>query len=234
MACPGLPGPHPGVQRGLPTPAPRRVALLRRRKSAPKKAPPTPRSPDSFAQSVSIYGWKHLCPLNLRSCYLICSLVVNETSPAGLLKGNMFLLALDETYFLYVRALGSTRRNRQTGPIGRSCGGIPKGASPLCVVVGVGYIRGGTPSKGVPPLCALLGTFPAREKYPGVRGRRPRKSSNRMEPIREKNVISPTRPAARESKRIGALRWHRRIKKWGPGAEPPKSGAELEAPRRHQ
>ena len=73
--------------------------------------------------------------------------MVNETPPAGLLKGDMFLLVLDETWFLK-RTLGSIQRNSgQVSPMR----GIPKGALPPLCRRGGGVHRGGTPSKGSLP-----------------------------------------------------------------------------------
>ena len=70
---PGLPGPDPGD-------------FLVAQKVT-KKAPGTPRSP-IFAQSVCINGETSL-PLNF-VLFLIYGLVANDTSPAGLSKGDMF------------------------------------------------------------------------------------------------------------------------------------------------
>ena len=50
---------------------------------------------DSLSQSVCINRETAL-PLNI-VFYLICSLAVSDISPAGLLKRDMFLRALDET-----------------------------------------------------------------------------------------------------------------------------------------
>ena len=80
---PGLPGPDPGH--------------FFHGEKVTKTPPGTPRSP-IFAQSVCINGETSL-PLNL-VLFLIYSLVVNDTPPAGLLKGYMFLLVLVETFFL--------------------------------------------------------------------------------------------------------------------------------------
>ena len=63
---------------------------------------------DSFV-SISLFKFGTSLPLNF-VFYLICDLLVNETSPTGLLKGYMFLLVLVEIWFLR-RNLGSTRRN---------------------------------------------------------------------------------------------------------------------------
>ena len=60
-----------------------------------KKAPGTPRSP-IFVQSVYINRESAL-PLNV-VFYLICDLAVNDTPPAGLLKGDMFLWVLVEIF----------------------------------------------------------------------------------------------------------------------------------------
>ena len=92
--------------------------------------------------------------------FLIYSLVVNETSAAALLKGNMFLGVLVEMFFLK-RTLGSIRRTTGQVEILR---GIPKGASPLCVVVGGGIFKGEGESKQPSPLNVLLVTFLTREK----------------------------------------------------------------------
>ena len=70
---PGLPGPDPG-----------NFSLVGK---VTKNAPGTPRTP-IFAQSVCINGETAL-PLNF-VLFLIYSLVVNDTPPAGLLKGDMF------------------------------------------------------------------------------------------------------------------------------------------------
>ena len=102
------------------------------------------------------------------------------------------------------------------------CGGIQRGAcAPLCVVVGEGFIREGPHRKG-PSLMRFFGHFlsaqkvtrgmgPGRPHTPGIRGRSPRKLSNRMAVTGEEKCFSPTRPAMGESMRIGALRWHRAI-----------------------
>ena len=98
---------------------------------------------DSFSQSVSIRLVTSL-PLNL-VLFLIYSLVVNETSPAGFLKGYIFLLVLVETFFLR-RTLRSI--HRQTGYWEVLRGDSKGGEPPLCRRGG-GVHRGGTPSKAL-------------------------------------------------------------------------------------
>ena len=62
---------------------------------------------------------------------------------------------------------------------------LARGRSPLEKPLWVeGFLRGEGESEHPPPLNALLGTFPAREKYPGVRGRSPREPLIRMAAIR--------------------------------------------------
>ena len=94
-----------------------------------------------------------------RMKFLIYSLVVNETSAAALLKGNMFLGVLVEMFFLK-RTLGSIRRTTGQVEILR---GIPKGASPLCVVVGGGFLRG-RGSRNTLPLKRAFGYFSHERK----------------------------------------------------------------------
>ena len=100
------------------------------------------------------------------------------------------------------------------------CGACADARPPLCRRGG-GIHKGGTPSKGSLP-CAVFwsllsaqkvtrGMGPGRPHTPGVRGRSPRKLSNRMAVTGEETCFSPTRPAMGESMRIGALRWHRAI-----------------------
>ena len=110
-----------------------------------KNAPGTPRTP-IFAQSVCINGETAL-PLNF-VLFLIYSLVVNDTPPVGLLKGDMFLGVLNETWFLGCNRGSIHRNSRQVS----SMRGIPKGASPLCVVAGVGFIGEGPHRKGPAPM----------------------------------------------------------------------------------
>ena len=110
-----------------------------------KTPPGKPRSP-IFAQSVCINGETSL-PLNL-VLFLIYSLVVNDTPPAGLLKGDMFLGVLGKTIFLYCTHGSIHRKQNQA----EGWGGIPKGASPLCVVAGVGSIGEGPHRKGPSPM----------------------------------------------------------------------------------
>ena len=101
---------------------------------------------DSFSQSVSIRLVTSL-PLNL-VLFLIYSLVVNETSPAGFLKGYIFLLVLVETFFLR-RTLRSI--HRQTG-YWEVLRGNPKGGGrPLLCRCGWGIFKGEGESKHPPP-----------------------------------------------------------------------------------
>ena len=116
--------------------------------------------------------------------------------------------------------------------------GYPKGGlrPPLCRRGG-GIHKGGTPSKGSLPCAAFWSLFVRTKSDPGcgageaprkrTRGRSPRKPPNRMAAIRKKRCFSPTRPATRESEPIGALHWHRPIKKdrGPPDGGPPKNHA---------
>src|SRR5699024_12281972 len=67
------------------------------------------------------------------------------------------------------------------------------------------------------------GAGEARRKR--TRGRSPRKLPNRKAVPGKEKYLSPTRPATRESEPIGALRWHRPIKKdrGPPSGGPPRS-----------
>ena len=76
--------------------------------------------------------------------------------------------------------------------------GNPKGASPLCVVAGVGFIREGPHRKG-PSLMRPFGDFSGEGKVTRVRAGKAREVPNRMAPIREKKCFSPTHPAMGES-----------------------------------
>ena len=62
------------------------------------------------------------------------------------------------------------------------------------------------------PLYALLGTFPAREKYPRVRGWKPREVANRIAIPGEEKYFSPARRNALQPY-IGQMPRHGRIKK---------------------
>ena len=108
-------------------------------------------------------------PLNL-VLFLIYSLVVNDTPPAGLLKGDMFLGVLGKTIFLYC-TLGSIQRNSGQVP---SMRGNPKGdrRPPLCRRGG-GVHRGGTPSKGSRPYAVFWLLFVRTKSNPGCGGGTP-------------------------------------------------------------
>src|SRR5699024_9358141 len=108
-------------------------------------------------------------------------------------------------------------------------GGIPKGASPLCVVVGGGFLRG-RGSRNTLPLKRVFVYFLHEQQVTRVRAGKAREPSNRMAITGEEKCFSPTRPAIGESQRIGAMRWHRAIKARGTGAEPPKRGVGPSAP----
>ena len=125
---------------------------------------------DSFSQSVSIRLGTSL-PLNL-FLFLIYSLASNDAPAAALLKGYMFLLALDETWF-FGCTLGSIRRT--TGQVG-VLRGIPKGdrRPPLCRCGG-GVHRGGTPSKGSRPYAPFCLLFRRGKSRPGPGGGAPKK-----------------------------------------------------------
>ena len=125
---------------------------------------------DSFSQSVSIRLGTSL-PLNL-FLFLIYSLASNDAPAAALLKGYMFLLALDETWF-FGCTLGSIRRT--TGQVG-VLRGIPKGdrRPPLCRRGG-GVHRGGTPSKGSLPYACFWLLFARAKSNPGYGGGAPAK-----------------------------------------------------------
>ena len=78
--------------------------------------------------------------------------MVNETPPAGLLKGDMFLRVLIET-FSYKDTTGVPIENEDNY---RARGGIQRGTGvPLCVVAGVGYIGEGPHRKGPAPMRAF-------------------------------------------------------------------------------
>ena len=93
-----------------------------------KKAPGTPRSPIFFL--IGLYQWGNSSAPESGFCHLIYSGSIDDASAAALLKGEMFLLVLVETWFLKCN-LGSIRRR-------------------------IGYLkvlRRGDPMGGVPPLC---------------------------------------------------------------------------------
>ena len=110
---------------------------------------------DSFSQSVSIRLVTSL-PLNL-VLFLIYSLVVNDAPASGPVKGRHVSLGLSPgvrrtSVFANGENLGARRdsfpprkSNLEGSPDSPQdwLGGNPKGASPLCVVVGVGYIGEG-------------------------------------------------------------------------------------------
>ena len=73
----------------------------------------------------------------------------------------------------------------------------------------------------------VFGYFLHEQKVTRVRAGKAREVTNNMAAIREKKSFSPTRPAMGESVPIGTIRWHRRIKKWGTGAKPPKKSRHL-------
>src|SRR5699024_2149766 len=77
-----------------------------------------------------LIGLYQVCDISATECrfYLICNLVVNDTPPAGLLKGDMFLGVLAETCFLG-RNLGSIRRN--SGQVSFYAGESKGGAAPF-------------------------------------------------------------------------------------------------------
>ena len=97
--------------------------------------------------------------------------MVNETSAAALLKGDMFLLVLGGDFFhIRNRALveypGSAHKN--TGQL-QVLRGIPKGdrRPPLCRRGG-GVHRGGTPSKGSRPYACFWLLFARAKSDPGL------------------------------------------------------------------
>ena len=112
------------------------------------------------------------CLFRITFCYLICGLVVVETSPAGLLKGYMFLGVLVETSFL-LRTLGSIRRTR--GQV-EAMRGYPKGGGrPPLSRRGGGVHRGGTPSKGSLPYAPFWWLFRRGKSHSGYGGEAPEK-----------------------------------------------------------
>ena len=101
------------------------------------------------------------------------------------------------SFFLGKRSAGLPR----SGPFGadlvshrtfNNAGGIPKGASPLCVVVGEGYIGEGPHRKGPAPM-RPFGYFSGEGKVPRGSGAEP------PQRFRKETCFIPTRPAARES-----------------------------------
>ena len=134
--------------------------------------------------------------------------MVNETPPAGLLKGDMFLLVLDETWFLK-RTLGSIQRN--SGQVS-SMRGIPKGALPPLCRRGGGVHRGGTPSKGSRPYACFCLLFPRGKSRSGSGGETPGSRQIEWQQFGKRNVsLSPT-PRYANQPCIGQMRWHRGIK----------------------
>ena len=131
--------------------------------------------------------------------HLICGLVVNDASATALLKGEMFLLVLVETGFFRC-SIGSIRRS--SGQVSSYAGESKGGSPPLCRCGG-GVHRGGTPSKGSLPYAAFWLLFVRTKSNPGFGGGAPAR-------FQEETCFIPTRPAIRESQRIGAIRWHRR------------------------
>ena len=127
--------PYPAVQVlwGLPTPTPRGRGISPSGASdffdaekVTKKAPGTPRS--QIFCLIGLYQWRKSSATESGFCHLICDLVVNDTPPAGLLKGDMFLGVLAETCFLG-RNLGSIRRN--SGQVSFYAGESKGGAAPF-------------------------------------------------------------------------------------------------------
>ena len=102
-------------------------------------------------------------------------------------------------------------------------GGNPKGGGrpPLCRRGG-GVHRGGTPSKGSLPCACFWLLFARAKSDPGLGRGGPGDCEQNRSDSGEKCCV-PTRPAIRESQPIGAMRQHRRIKKRGTGAKPPKT-----------
>ena len=85
--------PHPGV-RGVSPPG---ASDFFDAEKVTKKAPGTPRSP--YFCLIGLYQWGNFSAIEFRS-FSNLQLVVNETSPAGLLKGDMFLGVHVEKFFL--------------------------------------------------------------------------------------------------------------------------------------
>ena len=83
------------------------------------------------------------------------------------------------------------------GPI--YAGGIPKGASPLCVVAGVGFIGEGPHRKGPAPM-RLFGYFLSAQKVTQGPGAEPPKSFGKKHvsppPARRRANLSPSAPIA--------------------------------------
>ena len=79
---------------GLPGPGPGHFFLGEK---VTKTPPGTPRSP--YFCLINLYLWGNSSATEFRS-FSNLQLVVNETSPAGLLKGDMFLGVHVEKFFL--------------------------------------------------------------------------------------------------------------------------------------
>ena len=69
----------------------------------------------------------------------------------------------------------------------------------------------------------VFGYFLHEQKVTRVWAGEAQEIVSRIAAIRGKKCCLPSRPAIRESQRIGAMRQHRRIKKRGTGAKPPKT-----------
>ena len=94
----------------------------------------------------------------------------------------------------------------------RLCGGFQRWAgAPLCVVAEEGVTGEKPHRKGFSLVCPF-GDFYDKGKVTRVRAGEARELSNRMAVTGEEKCFSPTRPAMGESKPIGAMRWHRKIK----------------------
>ena len=212
--APGPPRPGLGFSGGVPAPTPRGSVLMGATRphapgftfGRPKVNRKTAKTKvlDSLSQSVCINRETAL-PLNI-VFYLICNLAVNDTSPAGLLKGDMFLLVLDETWFLR-RTLGSIHRN--LGQVS-SIRGYPKGGRcpPLCRRGG-GVHRGGTPSKGSRPYACFWLLFARAKSNSGCGAESPIR-------FRKETCFFPAHPAMGESKPIGQMRWRSRCETGSP------------------
>ena len=150
--------------------------------------------------------------------------MVNETSAAALLKGDMFLLVLGGDFFhIRNRALveypGSAHKN--TGQL-QVLRGIPKGdrRPPLCRRGG-GVHRGGTPSKGSLPYACFCLLFPRGKSRSGYGGETPGGRQIEWQQFGKRNVSLP--PARRWANLGPSVPFAGTGEaKWGTGPEAPK------------
>ena len=118
----GLRPPHPGV-RGVSPPG---ASDFFDAEKVTKKAPGTPRSP--IFCPIGLYQWGNFSATELGFCHLICGGSIDDASAAALLKRDMFLLALDETWFFRMHPREHPKDNR-TGFI--YAGGFQRGRAPF-------------------------------------------------------------------------------------------------------